>query len=136
MAICNKCGTKIPTTYKSPHNGIRKTKKSRKYCFNCSPIVIPPPIHDRKSERRQKKIALIEMLGGKCAKCGYNKSVTALSFHHKVTSEKKFDISNGCLLKSWNALVIEARKCEILCLNCHAELHDNGCDSDNNKNKG
>ena len=63
------------------------------------------------------------MLGGKCAQCGYKKSLPALSFHHINAEEKKFDISNGRILQEWDEVVEEAKKCELLCLNCHAELH-------------
>lgn len=65
------------------------------------------------------------MLGGHCTRCGYNKSIRALSFHHKKPSQKCFDISNnGSLMKPWEEVVMEAQKCELLCLNCHAELHN------------
>jgi hypothetical protein len=75
-------------------------------------------------ERRRRKEKLVEMLGGKCVKCGYNKSIAALSFHHINPKEKLFDIShNGNLLHSWEEVVAEAIKCNLLCLNCHAEFH-------------
>lgn len=75
-------------------------------------------------ERRIRKEKLVEMLGGKCAKCGYNKSIAALSFHHINPKDKLFDIShNGNLLHSWDEVVKEALKCNLLCLNCHAEVH-------------
>ena len=67
---------------------------------------------------------LVKMLGGKCVNCGYKKSITAISFHHLHPEDKCFDISNGGLMKGWKELVAEAKKCELLCLNCHAELHN------------
>jgi 5-methylcytosine-specific restriction endonuclease McrA len=75
-------------------------------------------------ERRRRKEKLVAMLGGKCVKCGYKKSIAALSFHHLNPKEKSFDLShNGNLLHSWEEVVVEALKCQILCLNCHAEFH-------------
>lgn len=122
--FCKGCGKKIPR--KIPHTN-KKTNKSRKYCFNCSPSKRPNGNHtkEHKSERRKRKEALVKMLGGHCTECGYNKSMGALSFHHKSPKDKLFDISNnGNLMQDWDIVVKEAKKCELLCLNCHAELHN------------
>jgi len=79
---------------------------------------------EHKSERRRRKEALVKMLGGHCTKCGYHKSIGALSFHHKNLKNKCFDISNnGNLMQDWDLVQKEAQKCELLCLNCHSELH-------------
>ena len=122
--FCAGCGNKIPR--KIPHSN-KKTNAYRKYCFNCSPCKPPPGNYSkvRESERRRRKEVLIKMLGGRCSKCGYNKSIPALSFHHKRPETKLFDIShNGNLMQEWSIVVREARKCKILCLNCHAERHN------------
>lgn len=66
---------------------------------------------------------LKEAKGGKCIKCGYNKCLKALEFHHLDPSKKDFTISNDHfkLLDAVN----ESKKCILLCSNCHKELHDN-----------
>lgn len=71
--------------------------------------------------RRQVKIKLVEYKGGKCEKCGYNKCVDALEFHHLDPSEKDFTISG----KSWSyeRLKKEVDKCILVCSNCHKEIH-------------
>ena len=124
--FCNQCGSKIPR--KVPHTN-KKTPKNRKRCFICSPPKSSPfqsqehKLH--KGERRKRKEYLVKMLGGHCSICGYNKSLSALSFHHKDPSTKLFDISNnGNLLGDWDEVVAEAKKCKLLCLNCHAEFHN------------
>ena len=121
--FCKGCGNKIPR--KIPHTD-RKTNQSRQLCFNCSPFKSPTKyLQKHKSERRKRKEALVKMLGGRCVECGYCKSITALSFHHKTPENKSFDIShNGCLMQDWDSVVKEALKCELLCLNCHAEYHN------------
>jgi len=120
---CKGCGQKIPK--KNPHTK-KKTQKARKYCYNCSPfryISVQPK--DRKAERRKRKEKLVKMLGGCCVQCGYNKSIRGLSFHHKDPKQKEFDISkNGNILLEWDVIIEEVKKCELLCLNCHAELHN------------
>jgi predicted nucleic acid-binding Zn ribbon protein len=72
-----------------------------------------------------RKIKLINMLGGKCESCGYNHNYAALSFHHKNPQEKSFQLDlRQCSNNSWEKLVTEVNKCQLLCLRCHAELHN------------
>ena len=59
---------------------------------------------------------------GKCERCGYNKCIRALEFHHLNPSEKDFGLSR-CLTKNVKLLKAEADKCILLCSNCHAEIH-------------
>ena len=120
--FCKSCGNKIPR--KIPHTN-RKTKQTRKLCYNCSPIRSINRSPEHKSERKRRKEILVKMLGGHCVKCGYNQSIKALSFHHKCPKDKLFDISNnGNLMGNWDDVVREARKCELMCLNCHSEYHN------------
>lgn len=71
--------------------------------------------------RRTKK-RLVDAFGGKCGICGYNKSLRSLQFHHIKPEEKVFNISGR--FKSWNKLFTEAKKCCLLCANCHMEVHE------------
>ena len=66
---------------------------------------------------------LIAYKGGKCERCGYDKSSRALEFHHLNPSEKDFGISK-VLTRSIQSLKEEVDKCILLCSNCHAEIHD------------
>ena len=63
--------------------------------------------------------------GGKCERCGYDKCEQALHFHHINPQEKDFQLSElynlfGCDLEKGKQ---EVDKCQLLCANCHAELH-------------
>lgn len=73
------------------------------------------------SWRKRTKIKLVEYKGGKCEKCGYDKFLQALEFHHLDPKEKDFTISG----KSWSfeKLKTEVDKCILLCSNCHIEIH-------------
>jgi 5-methylcytosine-specific restriction endonuclease McrA len=62
------------------------------------------------------------MFGGKCAVCGYKKYVGALDFHHINPTSKSFSLSVKGLCYAWNSILKEARKCIILCKNCHTEV--------------
>jgi hypothetical protein len=78
----------------------------------------------QKERRMYRKQKLIEMFGGGCEVCGYNKNAAALAFHHKNPKTKSFMLGCheiGC--RTWDAIVEEANKCQLLCQNCHHELH-------------
>lgn len=75
----------------------------------------------QKKARKERKRKLVEMLGGKCSRCGYNKCIRALDFHHLDSTEKKFNLSTLGYTCSWDRLVEEAQNCELLCANCHRE---------------
>jgi predicted nucleic acid-binding Zn ribbon protein len=80
---------------------------------------------DAVSRKRKKlKKDLVEYKGGKCEKCGYNKCVAAMDFHHKDPKEKDFGLSGNGNTQSWEKLKKEADKCLLLCANCHRELHE------------
>jgi Zn finger protein HypA/HybF involved in hydrogenase expression len=73
-------------------------------------------------DRRELKLALVEVRGGACSICGYRRHLGALTFHHLDPSKKRFEIARGHT-RSWDALVAEVRKCVVLCENCHREVH-------------
>lgn len=81
--------------------------------------------------QRKFKAKCVEYKGGKCEICGYDKCQSALEFHHRDPNEKEFQLSKA---KSWSfeeRVTKELDKCQILCSNCHKELHN-----ELDKNKG
>jgi len=73
----------------------------------------------------KKKLELIELFGGKCEKCGYNKNISAFDFHHRDPDEKSFEIKVQNLnYKTDEVILEEALKCMLLCSNCHREIHN------------
>ena len=81
-----------------------------------------------KNYRQKQKENIIYVMGGKCALCGYNKCNSALEFHHINPSEKNYQLSSGST-RSLNRDFVEARKCILLCSNCHREVHNGLYDS-------
>lgn len=78
-----------------------------------------------KERRHRIKAELLEMRGGRCTACGFAKSVSALSFHHRDPESKEFNVSGTNLTRiRRSVLEVETAKCDVYCLNCHAELHD------------
>lgn len=73
-------------------------------------------INKKRGERKKKhKEYLIEMLGGKCCGCS---STENLQFDHLDRKEKKFNISTT-LAHKLEKLIPEAKKCQLLCNECH-----------------
>lgn len=76
--------------------------------------------HERnKAQQRKdaswKKLEILDVLGwpAACDACGYDKYIGALDFHHLDPHTKDGRVTT----------VEEARKCRLLCANCHSEAH-------------
>lgn len=54
--------------------------------------------------------------------CGYERYVGALQFHHVNPQQKAFQLAGRGLTRSLSRLREEAKKCVLLCANCHAEV--------------
>lgn len=77
---------------------------------------------------RLRKLKLIALKGARCQRCGYGRNYAALEFHHPDPAEKEFSLDLRSLSnRKWEVVVEEARKCELLCSNCHAEIHNPEC---------
>lgn len=74
--------------------------------------------------RRHLKALLVREAGGACLLCGYSRHPRALEFHHLRPAEKEFALSRSGITFSLEALRGEAKKCVLLCSNCHAEVED------------
>lgn len=48
-----------------------------------------------------------------------------MEFHHKDPSKKDFGISSAGTTKSFERIKLELDKCDLLCSNCHKEIHSN-----------
>ena len=74
------------------------------------------------ARRRRVKLALVHAAGGACRLCGYDRYPGALQFHHVDPGEKAFAIADRGVARSLERALAEARKCVLLCANCHAEI--------------
>jgi hypothetical protein len=75
------------------------------------------------SERRRVvKRILVDEAGGRCSLCGYNTSIAALGFHHLDPSKKRFGLSRNGVSRSLAKARDEAKKCLLVCANCHMEV--------------
>ena len=96
-------------------------KEQRRICKSCD-------VANTRKLRNEKKIKAIEYLGGKCMKCGGEFQPCVFDFHHRNPAEKEHKIGTLCS-RSWENIVKELDKCDLLCANCHRIEHhgnDNG----------
>lgn len=109
--FCNKCGLDKPEDEFAID---RSRKRGRQYnCKQCH--------RERLAQRaRDFKQRLVDLSGGRCSKCGYDRCIAALDFHHRDPSIKEFNLKTSV---PWDRLVEEAKKCDLLCANCHREEH-------------
>jgi hypothetical protein len=125
MKICTHCNQN-----KHIKDFYKKNNTTQSWCKTCT-------LSFQKKRWKSRKYKAVSLLGGKCKLCGYNKCIYALEFHHKDPKEKEFSW-NKMKLKSWEKIIIELKKCILLCSNCHKELHykndfDYNLNNDNNR---
>lgn len=82
-------------------------------CLKCSIAAVS----DR---RRRVKRKLVEEAGGQCRLCGFDEHQAALQFHHRDRSTKVFHLSHQGMTRGIARMRAEAKKCVLLCANCHA----------------
>lgn len=116
--ICPKCQTNLPRT--PEFFSISKNYgKPSAYCRGCSKELSKI----ERMEKRKVKQKALDYKGGKCSRCGYNKCSYALEFHHTNPKEKEIGIAQ--YPKFDERLILELDKCELVCANCHREIHYN-----------
>lgn len=73
---------------------------------------------------KKRKKDLISLFGGKCCICGFNAFQEALEFHHIDPKTKSFGLTDSnAVTKALEKQLEEARKCVLLCANCHRGVH-------------
>lgn len=72
--------------------------------------------------RRVIKRTLVQEAGGRCLLCGYSRCQRALQFHHVDPATKSFQIGDRGHSRALERSRDEARKCVLLCGNCHVEV--------------
>jgi hypothetical protein len=126
--ICNKCGRIKPLDayYKAARN------RGGRYhtCKKCKQEIDAKYYHssDKKKlkikERQvenQRRVEDYKRLKG-CLSCSECEPI-ALDFHHRDANSKEFTISHSSKRFSWERILREIEKCDVLCSNCHRKLH-------------
>jgi hypothetical protein len=92
----------------------RSTGYGRWRCRRCSGEAV------LKRKQRVRRVLVLEA-GDRCQACGYERLRKNLHFHHLNPELKEFEISSGNG-KSLARFREEARKCVLVCANCHGEI--------------
>jgi hypothetical protein len=133
--ICSRCDTRKPLksfdkqtlkgkTYYKPYCSACKSK-----CYREKHPEVRKEIANRgkikyRQKRFQMKYDLMKSIGQiVCKECGYT-DIRALTFHHRDPHKKSFEISYGFTHSySFDTLLEEVKKCDVLCQNCHTISH-------------
>lgn len=80
--------------------------------------------HNKYSVERwqNNKKRAVDYKGGKCGRCGYDKCIDALEFHHIDPTQKDKNFGN-IKIRRWEDQKKELDKCICVCANCHREIH-------------
>ena len=109
---CPRCERLLETTcfYRRRDSSVPSS-----YCKDCNRQLV--------SERQQllKKRA-VEYKGGRCTRCGYDRYIGSLEFHHLDPESKEFDLADFHST-DFESVKAELDKCLLLCANCHREEH-------------
>ncbi len=77
----------------------------------------------RRAWKLKRKQYAVDRLGGKCVRCGHTR-LSSLTFHHLAPEIKEIDIGAALIDFSIERLNRELDKCQLLCANCHMDLHE------------
>ncbi|MBD2775109.1 HNH endonuclease [Iningainema tapete] len=93
----------------------RDGKNFSPYCKDCT---------NRQTIERMRRFKekCVAYKGGKCSRCGYDRCIDALEFHHVNPKEKDLQLSAGKGY-SFEKAIPELDKCILVCANCHREIH-------------
>jgi len=77
----------------------------------------------KKNIRDINKAKAVAYKGGKCNRCGLLfECLDVYDFHHRDPNEKE-EKPNQLMYSSWEKIVKEIDKCDLLCSNCHKLTH-------------
>lgn len=123
--------TKYITECKRGHpyigDNVRVNAKGSRYCWPCHQLAVKSYqarhgvrlLAKEKTRRNEDKKTLVSEFGGRCTRCGYDESPFALDFDHLDPATKTDMV--GKLIQSRGLIAAreEAKKCRLLCANCH-----------------
>jgi transposase-like protein len=107
QAIVRECARHGWTSF------VRSGRRGHFRCGRCNSEAVV-------ERRRRTKQLLVQEFGGACRLCGFDAYFGALQFHHVDPATKSFQLGGRGLTRALADLRREARKCVLLCANCHA----------------
>jgi hypothetical protein len=81
--------------------------------------------NSKKVYKKRKELYCTLFVSKCCQNCGDTRFYV-LEWHHRDPSQKEFALSQFLTGKvTWEQVLEEVKKCDVLCSNCHRELHYN-----------
>ena len=127
--VCSKCKVEKSLTFFNQR--IAAKDGSSSYCKQCNSESLKNHYYSNKeyyyNKSRNYYLELKEWFINykqtlKCSKCGESRH-WVLDFHHKDPSIKDGTIAQMLINSSKEKLLQEIDKCDVLCANCHRDLH-------------
>lgn len=112
---CSICGLEKPLTDFAFRDKTKGTYRTN--CRKCQSQIVKDRYDKNKDILNQTKI------GKCCEKCGYNRCVEALDYHHIDPNTKLDTVARLATHFNIETALEEIKKCSILCANCHREYH-------------
>lgn len=109
---CPSCRTFLPL---EAFYDRRSKRGAASFCKRCTCL-------DAIRRQRRHKQRAVDHKGSRCQRCGYDRCIGALEFHHRDPAQKDFSFSRA-RLKKFELVFDELDKCDLLCANCHREEH-------------
>ena len=107
--------------------GVQLTGRQTLFCSMTCKNAVHQSYPAQKKRGLERKLYFVNMLGGRCSRCGYARNLTALAFHHLGGKEFQLDV-RSLSNRKLEPILAEVAKCKLLCHNCHAEVHNPGFD--------
>jgi hypothetical protein len=106
---------------KRPRDKEPYTAAERQARWRAAHPVRAKEVRDQQRIKRRELIAAIKKEAG-CARCGID-DPRVLDFHHRNADEKTLAVSQLISKTSWQAILDEVARCDVLCANCHRIAH-------------
>ena len=129
MKKCGKC--KETKSLDCFYTSSSQSGGYQSYCKTCSSKRRIQYYKDNREQENKRRLAHVAKIRAKfrqykrslqCSRCNENRWYV-LDFHH-VNDDKDNSVGNMVQEKyGWNTIMAEINKCEVLCSNCHRELH-------------
>lgn len=123
---CNKCGLEKPVS--GFHRATRNAGGYYHTCKSCrkgidSEYYLTSEKKEKIKEYKKRNLEKMREYKANCGCCLCKKEFepVALDFHHK-DDNKEFTVANRVSI-SWETLLVEIKKCVVVCANCHRKLH-------------
>jgi hypothetical protein len=115
MTACSICGSGLAG---------RQRKYCSRFCKNKDTNHHHQSYRAQRARGSARKVQLIAELGGRCTRCGYDRNLAALTWHHVDRAQKSFELDMRSLSnRSESDVRKDLAKCILRCATCPAEEH-------------